>query len=218
MSRPAGAGRCRTPGRWGRTMALRGAALGSPPALPSRAPSARPRPARAARPVRAMASPSPASPRRARRWTTSSRCAAARCRACGCRPACRPRPERAAPAQRYDVLSAGTGALACTMVFVANGQDPWTALSITAAATVTALVRPPRSWPGFLVEQASRRAAGSGTLAWCLSWHTCGRRAVWKAVQRRCQLMCMLPVPGRASDAAPARAQVANELLFEEEL
>jgi len=27
----------------------------------------------------------------------------------------------------------------------------------------------------------------------------------------------MLAVPGRVSDAAPARAQVANELLFEEE-
>jgi len=40
-------------------MALRGAALDSRPALPSRAPSARPRPARAARPVRAMASPKP---------------------------------------------------------------------------------------------------------------------------------------------------------------
>lgn len=40
-------------------MALRGAALDSRPALPSRAPSARPRPARAARAVRAMASPKP---------------------------------------------------------------------------------------------------------------------------------------------------------------
>ena len=41
----------------------------------------------------------------------------------------------------YDLVSAGAGALACTSFFVAQGQDPWTALSITAAATVTALVR-----------------------------------------------------------------------------
>ncbi len=40
-------------------MALRGAALGSPPALTSRALSTRPRPARVARPVRATASPKP---------------------------------------------------------------------------------------------------------------------------------------------------------------
>lgn len=46
-------------------------------------------------------------------------------------------------AQRYDVLSAGAGALACTSFCVAQGQDPWTALSITAAATVSALVRAP---------------------------------------------------------------------------
>ena len=41
------------------------------------------------------------------------------------------------------MLSAGAGALACTSFCVAQGQDPWTALSITAAATVSALVRPP---------------------------------------------------------------------------
>ncbi len=120
--------------------------------------------------------PSPASPRRARRWTTSSRCAAARRRAFGCRLPRRPRPESAAPAQRYDVLSAGTGALACTMVFVANGQDPWTALSITAAATVTALVRPPRAGPGALVEQAGRWLRDAAlALFLALSWPSCDR-------------------------------------------
>ena len=41
------------------------------------------------------------------------------------------------------MLSAGAGALACTSFCVAQGQDPWTALSITAAATVSALVRAP---------------------------------------------------------------------------
>jgi len=40
----------------------------------------------------------------------------------------------------YDFLSAGMGALAVTSYCVWRGQDPLTALSITAASTVTALV------------------------------------------------------------------------------
>jgi hypothetical protein len=42
--------------------------------------------------------------------------------------------------QRYDFVSAGIGALAVTGVCVSHGQDPGTALSITAASTVVALV------------------------------------------------------------------------------
>jgi hypothetical protein len=42
--------------------------------------------------------------------------------------------------QRYDVLSCGLGALACTSIFVYNGQNPVDALWITVAATVTGLV------------------------------------------------------------------------------
>lgn len=41
---------------------------------------------------------------------------------------------------RYDFLSAGLGALAVTTVCVARGQDPVTALWITAASTVAALL------------------------------------------------------------------------------
>ena len=40
----------------------------------------------------------------------------------------------------YDFLSAGMGALAVTSYCVWRGQDPLTALSITAASTITALV------------------------------------------------------------------------------
>ena len=43
--------------------------------------------------------------------------------------------------QRYDFVSAGLGALAVTGFCVARGQDPATALWITAASTVVALVR-----------------------------------------------------------------------------
>ena len=43
--------------------------------------------------------------------------------------------------QKYDVLSCGLGALACTSLFVYNGQDPGTALSITLMATISGLVR-----------------------------------------------------------------------------
>ena len=42
--------------------------------------------------------------------------------------------------QKYDVLSCGMGALACTSFFVYNGQDPGTALSITLMATISGLV------------------------------------------------------------------------------
>lgn len=42
--------------------------------------------------------------------------------------------------QKYDVVSAGVGALTVTSYCVWRGQDPWTALSITFAATVAALV------------------------------------------------------------------------------
>lgn len=42
--------------------------------------------------------------------------------------------------ERYDFVSAGIGALAVTGVCVSHGQDPGTALSITAASTVVALV------------------------------------------------------------------------------
>ena len=42
--------------------------------------------------------------------------------------------------RRYDFVSAGLGALAVTAVCVAHGQDPWTALQITAASTVVALL------------------------------------------------------------------------------
>lgn len=41
---------------------------------------------------------------------------------------------------RYDFLSAGLGALAVTSFCVARGQDPTTALWITAASTVVALL------------------------------------------------------------------------------
>jgi hypothetical protein len=41
---------------------------------------------------------------------------------------------------RYDFVSAGIGALAVTGICVSHGQDPGTALSITAASTVVALV------------------------------------------------------------------------------
>lgn len=42
--------------------------------------------------------------------------------------------------QRYDFLSAGLGALAVTTICVARGQDPLTAMWITGAATVVALL------------------------------------------------------------------------------
>jgi len=42
--------------------------------------------------------------------------------------------------ERYDFVSAVLGALAVTGVCVSHGQDPGTALSITAASTVVALV------------------------------------------------------------------------------
>jgi hypothetical protein len=42
--------------------------------------------------------------------------------------------------QKYDVGSAGVGALTVTSYCVWKGQDPITALSITLAATVVALV------------------------------------------------------------------------------
>jgi hypothetical protein len=42
--------------------------------------------------------------------------------------------------KRYDFLSAGVGALAVTSFCVARGQDPATALGITAASTVVALL------------------------------------------------------------------------------
>lgn len=42
--------------------------------------------------------------------------------------------------QKYDVLSCGMGALACTSFFVYNGQDTGTALSITLMATISGLV------------------------------------------------------------------------------
>ena len=42
--------------------------------------------------------------------------------------------------QRYDVTSASVGALTVTSYCVWRGQDPATALSITLAATVAALV------------------------------------------------------------------------------
>lgn len=45
-----------------------------------------------------------------------------------------------ATVQRYDFASAGLGALAVTTFCVARGQDPATALSITAASTVVALL------------------------------------------------------------------------------
>ncbi|CAL5225531.1 g8364 [Coccomyxa viridis] len=41
--------------------------------------------------------------------------------------------------EKYDVLSCGMGALACTSFFVYNGQDPGTALSITLMATISGL-------------------------------------------------------------------------------
>ena len=44
--------------------------------------------------------------------------------------------------QKYDFLSCGLGALACTSFFVYNGQDPGTALSITLMATISGLVSP----------------------------------------------------------------------------
>ncbi len=44
--------------------------------------------------------------------------------------------------QRYDVVSTSVGALSVTSYCVWRGQDPWLALSITAASVVTALVSP----------------------------------------------------------------------------
>jgi len=41
--------------------------------------------------------------------------------------------------QRYDILSAGVGALCGTSIFVACGRDPWQALGFTCVATVLAL-------------------------------------------------------------------------------
>lgn len=41
---------------------------------------------------------------------------------------------------RYDWASAGLPALAVVSVFVANGQDPWKALSIAFCATVVSIV------------------------------------------------------------------------------
>ncbi len=40
---------------------------------------------------------------------------------------------------RYDFLSAGLPSLAVVSVFVANGQDPWKALSIAFCSTVLAV-------------------------------------------------------------------------------
>jgi hypothetical protein len=66
------------------------------------------------------------------------------------RPSGAARPPAAAPAglaaqleafsRRYDFPSAGLGALCVTGYCVMRGQDPFTALSITAAATVVALL------------------------------------------------------------------------------
>ena len=56
------------------------------------------------------------------------------------------------------MLSAGAGALACTSFCVAQGQDPWTALSITAAATVSALVRAPAASFSLLPPAPARGA------------------------------------------------------------
>lgn len=42
--------------------------------------------------------------------------------------------------QRYDFVSAGMGALAVTSFCVARGQDPFLAISVTAASTVVALL------------------------------------------------------------------------------
>ena len=42
--------------------------------------------------------------------------------------------------ERYDVLSAFSGSMCVTGYCVMRGQEPWTALMITATATVTALV------------------------------------------------------------------------------
>ena len=41
---------------------------------------------------------------------------------------------------QYDIVSSGLGAMVCTSFFVSRGQDPWTALSITVASAVVALV------------------------------------------------------------------------------
>ena len=41
---------------------------------------------------------------------------------------------------RYDVLSPGLGVMCVTSYCVAKGQDPWTAIGISFAATVLALV------------------------------------------------------------------------------
>ena len=43
-------------------------------------------------------------------------------------------------AVQYDIVSSGLGAMVCTSFFVSRGQDPWTALSITVASAVVALV------------------------------------------------------------------------------
>ena len=42
--------------------------------------------------------------------------------------------------ERYDLLSAFSGSMCVTGYCVLRGQEPWTALMITATATVTALV------------------------------------------------------------------------------
>ena len=58
--------------------------------------------------------------------------------------------------QRYDFASAGLGALAVTGFCVTRGQDPATALWITAASTIVALVRESSGpWGGSLPAPAS---------------------------------------------------------------
>ena len=55
--------------------------------------------------------------------------------------------------QKYDVTSAGVGALSVTCYCVWRGQDPATALSITLAATIAALVSSPQYIDGSLTMQ-----------------------------------------------------------------
>lgn len=61
--------------------------------------------------------------------------------------------------QRHDFGSAACGALAVTTLAVARGQDPWTAASITAAATVTALVSFLGGWRRHFFSAAASQTA-----------------------------------------------------------
>lgn len=101
--------------------------------------------------------------------------------------------------QKYDVLSCGMGALACTSFFVYNGQDPGTALSITLMATISGLV--------------SYRGPYCASSSLYLFLHSCNH-----CMQFASSLDCVLEhILHKAIllTPSPVALQVLNELLFE---